>query len=378
MKYSIKPREIIHSLTPYVPGTPVENIKNRYGLKTVYKLASNENLCGVSENVIREIKENINEISYYPDGDALLLKNRLAKFFCVDEKNIILGAGSDELIMYICITFLEKGDNVIQSWPAFIRYLQNAKIMAATVKLVPLKNWKHNVKAIIDSIDNKTKIVFIDNPINPVGTYLDISNFEWFMKRVPKNILIVLDEAYFEFVDKKDYPDGLYYLKKFPNLIVLRTFSKSYSLAGVRVGYGICSFEIADWINRVRCPFNVNRVAQIAAAASLKETSLYKRKIAKIKKEREYLQKELTNAKIEFVPSNTNFILINVKQDSSIVYEKLCRKGVIVRPMKGIKEIENYIRLTISPKREVNKYVIKLLNEMRYQGLVWGQEVASL
>ena len=347
---------------PYLAGKPVEEVKRDMGLKSVFKLASNENPYPPSPKVLFQIKKKLKELNRYPDGNCFYLRKALAKEFKVSEKQLIFGNGSDEIIVLATRAFAGTSDEVIIAKPTFLIYEIASRVSGAKIKLVPLKDFRYDLKAMKKAVTKKTKIIFIANPDNPAGTYVTKREVENFFKGLRKDILVFFDEAYYEFVNRSDYPDSVSLLKKHKNIIFTRTFSKIYSLAGLRVGYGVASEEIIDILSRVREPFNVNSVAQVAALASLKEKAYYKEILKIINKEKAYLYKNFEKMGLSFVDSVTNFILVNVRRDSFDVFQKFLTKGVIVRDM-GFWGLDTFIRVTVGTPKE-NKRFIKALKEI--------------
>lgn len=364
---SIKIRKNLETLVPYPPGKPIEDVEREFNLTRVIKLASNENPLGPSPKALESIKKHLNEINLYPDGNAYYLKNDIAEKLGVPLENIILGNGSDEIIALTGQTFLDKDDEIIISERAFVRYQMAAQIQDAKWVSVPMIQFRHNFKGFISAISEKTKIIFFSNPTNPFGTMVTAKEVEYLLAYVPKHILIVMDEAYTEYIDDPQYPKSLNYLKEYDNLLVLRTFSKAYGLAGLRIGYGIGHPEIINGIDRVRPPFNVNRLAQEAARAALNDTE-HIEKSKKLNREGlQYLYRELDMLGVTYIPSYANFIMIDTGFNCMQVFDKLQRVGVIVRPMKGY-GLPNNIRVTVGTMEENQIFVeafAKVLKELK-------------
>ncbi|MDD3375641.1 MAG: histidinol-phosphate transaminase [Candidatus Omnitrophica bacterium] len=352
----------IFKVTPYPPGKPIDEVKRSLGLEKVFKLASNENPYPPSPKVLAQIAKESKMLNRYPDGSCFYLRQVLAKRFKVSQKQLIFGNGSDEIIIMAARAFAGRGDEVIVAQPTFLMYQIASRISGAIIKAVAQKNHRYDLKAIKKAVTPKTKIIFIANPDNPTGTYVTKKEVEMFLKGLRKDILVFFDEAYFEFVEKKDYPDTLNLLKQYKNIIVTRTFSKFYSLAGLRIGYGVASEELIDILNRVREPFNVNSIAQTAALTALEDKKYYTDVFKIIKKEKRYLCQQITKMGLTFVKSETNFILINVKSDSTKIFQQLLHKGIIVRDMTSW-GLAGFIRVTVGRTNE-NKYFIKALKEI--------------
>jgi histidinol-phosphate aminotransferase len=354
---------------PYVAGKPVETVKKELGLKRVIKLASNENPLGPSKLALKAIKKSLKNIYFYPDSNSSELKAAVAKKFGVSTNNVLVGSGSDELIELIAKAFFLPDDEIIASRHAFIRYQMAGTLMGSKVISVKMDGYKHDLAAMLEKVTGKTKAIFIANPNNPTGTYNSKTEVEALLKGIKaKNTaflpLVVFDEAYYEYARaNKDYPETLKYLSEYPNLIILRTFSKIFGLAGLRVGYGFASEQITDYIERIRPPFNINILAQEAAVACINDELQIKKSTALVREQKNYLYKELEKMGIEFVPSAANFILFNVSpMTGNDVFGKLLKKGVIVRAMDEY-ELPGYVRVSIGLKEE-NRMFIKALKEV--------------
>ncbi len=353
----------IYKIKPYVPGKPIDEVRRELGLKSVIKLASNENPYPPSPKVLAAMTKAAREVNRYPDGGCFLLRRTLARKLNIDDDQLIFGNGSDEIIVLAVKAFAAKGDDVIIAKPSFLIYEIASTLSGARLHQVPLKDFRYDLEAMKAKVNARTKIIFIGNPDNPAGTYITQRQAEDFLRSVPKSTLVFFDEAYFEYVQAKDYPDTLSLMKKYPNVMTTRTFSKMYGLAGLRIGYGIASREIIDILNRLREPFNVNSMAQAAAVAVLGDEAYY-RKIAKeVNEQRQYLYRSLERMDIAYEVSFTNFILVNVGGDSSQVAGVLClKKGVIIRDM-AVWGLKGYIRVSIGSASE-NKRFIKSLGEI--------------
>jgi len=352
----------IFKIKPYIPGKPIDEVKRELGLKSVIKLASNENPYPPSPKVLAAMNLALPGVNRYPDGGCFVLRRTLARKLNIDDGQLIFGNGSDEIIVLSVKAFASKGDEIIIAKPSFLIYEIAAVLSGARLHQIPLKDFRYDLEGMKAKINAKTKIIFIGNPDNPAGTYITQRQTEDFLRAVPKSTLVFFDEAYFEYVHAKDYPNVLGLMKKYPNVMIARTFSKMYGLAGLRVGYGIASPEIIDTLNRLREPFNVNSVAQAAAVAVLNDEAYY-RKIAKdVEAQRQYLYHALQELNITFEISFTNFILINVGGDSSQIAKALLKKGVIIRDMAAW-GLKGYIRVSIGNASE-NKRFIKTLGEV--------------
>ena len=358
MKQLVKPR--ILTIEPYCPGKPIDEVKRELGLKKVIKLASNETPYGPSPKVLKAITKAAREINRYPDGGCFYLRQALAKKLKVSANQLIFGNGSDEIIILALRAFVNEGDEVIIARPSFLIYEIGAKIVGANIKAVPLKNFDYDLEGMADAITEKTKIIFIGNPDNPAGTYMSQQRIANFLAKVRQNMIVFIDQAYFEYVLAKDYPDCIEFIQKYRNVIVIRTFSKMYGLAGLRVGYGVADPEVIDILNRLREPFNINSIAQEAALACLHDQAYYRRAAKNIEQQRQYLYQAIRKMGLRVIESVTNFILIDVKQKSETVSNALLKKGVIVRDM-AFWGLDSFIRVTIGSEEE-NKLFIKTLN----------------
>ena len=347
-------RKDLDKIRPYMPGKPIEEVKRSLGIKEVYKLASNE-LPFSPFYISKAIREEIKNINRYPESSCFYLRQRLAKQFKVKDDQIVFGNGSDEIITLTLRSFVDRGDEVIVAYPTFLIYEIQGVIHGAKIIKVPLKDLRYDLDAIVKKISAKTKIIFIANPDNPTGTYLNQKEIERFLKKVPKRVLVFFDEAYFEFAPA-DFPKTDRILKRKKNIIFTRTFSKAYGLAGLRIGYGITTSKVASIINKVREPFNINRFAQVAALAALKDKKFLKKVLSYTKKEKEYFYKELTKLNIDFRKSATNFIVVDFKKNTDALYNYFLKKGIIIRQLKGW-GLKNYFRVTIGKHKENVKFI---------------------
>ena len=353
---TIEIRDCIKALQPYPPGKPIEEVEREYGVTEAVKLASNENPLGPSPKAIKALKNNLNSLNRYPDGNAYYLKKAISEKFKISEERIVLGNGSDEIVMLLALAFINPGEEIIVSQYSFVRYKMGAQLMGARCIEVPLVDYQHSLGDFPHCVTSKTKAIFIDNPMNPIGTMATRKKMEKLLEKIADRILIVVDEAYFEYVKDKKYPNCLEYIDQYPNLVVLRTFSKIYGLAGLRIGYGFSSPEIINGIECVRPPFNVNSAAQIAGLAALSDNKFVKKSAKYNQKQKKFLYKELDNLKIKYIESHTNFILINLDSNGNQVSEDLMKKGVIVRPL-GDYNLNNFIRVTIGTEEENIKFI---------------------
>ncbi len=349
----------IFDIKPYVPGKPIDDVKRELGLKSVIKLASNENPYPPSKKVLAAMFKAASSVNRYPDGGCVQLRQALAKFLKVGPDQLIFGNGSDEVIVLAVKAFVAHGDEVIIAKPSFLVYDIAARLAGAKIHAVALKDFKYDLEGMKAKLSARTKIVFLGNPDNPAGTYISTKELDDFIKAASKETLIFIDEAYFEYVHAKDYPNSLAVIKKYPNVMVTRTFSKMYGLAGLRVGYGIASPVIIDILNRLREPFNVNSIAQVAAVAALSDQAYYKKIAREVEVQRQYLYRSLTGLNLKYENSCTNFIVIHVGGDSSQIANALLGKGVIIRDMSAW-GLKGYIRVSIGSASENKRFIAAL------------------
>ena len=343
--------EHIKTLIPYPPGKPIEELEREYGVSGSIKMASNENSLGPSPKAMAAIKQALANLHRYPDGSCYYLAESLAANLGVKPAQIVFGNGSDEIIALLAAAFLQKGDEVISSYPSFLVYPKVTQAQGGINRVVPLKEMRHDLAAILAAINPKTRLIFLDNPNNPTGTIFEKSEFEAFLSQVPDYVVVVLDEAYIDFVDPGKQIDARNYLNSDRPVVALRTFSKAYGLAGLRVGYGLMSEQIADCLHRVRAPFNVNQLAQIGALAALEDNEHYQKTLEMTKEGIAWLTEQLKNLGLKPFPTQTNFFLVDIEQDGKALYQALLKKGVIVRPMTAY-GYPRYIRITVGTQEE--------------------------
>ena len=355
-------RPEILKIKPYVPGKPVEEVERELGIKDVVKLASNENPLGPSPLAVEALRKSVDQVHFYPDGNCYYLKRALEKHWGHPPEELLVGNGSDELLTLIAQAYLQPGEEIVMGDPSFSEYDFAAKIMGGVVKKVPLKDYTHDLKAMAGEITEKTKMVFVCNPNNPTGTMVTRADVAEFMKNVPGDVLVIFDEAYYEYVDDPAYPDSLQYVREGRNVIVLRTFSKVYGLAGLRIGYAIAPKEIVSTVNRVREPFNVNLLAQRGALAALGDEEFLQKSRAANREGMQMLYRGLEELNLKYVPSQTNFIFIDTGRDCQDVFKKLLQKGVIVRT-GDIFGHPTFIRLTVGTL-EGNRKFLSCLKEV--------------
>lgn len=355
-------RRGLDKIENYTPGKPIEEVKRELGLSKVIKLASNENPFPPSGKVIKALEQGLKKINLYPDSRSFYLREFLSKKLKVGKGNLIFGNGSDELIVLALRAFVERGEEVIVGWPTFLIYEIQSKACGIKVVRSKLKGFRYDLKDILSKVTKKTKIIFIANPDNPNGTYLKDKEIWGFLKQVPRNTLVFLDEAYSEFAPE-DFPKSIKFLKAGHNIIFTRTFSKVYGLAGLRIGYGITKKKFVQAMDKVREPFNVNSLAQVAALAALNDKRYLRKTVDYIKREKKFMYEGLDKLGVRFVKSATNFVLIDLGNLSAKdAFNKLLYKGVVVREMSPW-GMDNFIRVTVG-KREENKVFLKALKNV--------------
>lgn len=322
----------IQGLPAYAPGKPIEDVKREYGLSKVVKMASNENPYGASPKVAEAITAAATETAIYPDGYGTQLRHALAMKHQVSEKQIILGNGSDEVIQFLCRSYLTADTNTVMATPSFSQYKLNATIEGANTVEVPVKaDGSHDLDAMLDQVNEQTRIIWVCNPNNPNGVAINQDAFVSFLKEVPNNCLVVSDEAYFEYVEDDAYPNTIAMVNDFPQLVILRTFSKAYGLAGLRIGYGVTSESIAQAVDPVRPPFNNNVIGHAAALAALEDDEFIQSCRKKNKEERDKVRAFFENRGMFVYPSETNFLLIETGIPGNKLFQAFLEKGFILR-----------------------------------------------
>jgi len=330
----INPPGHIKTIQPYVPGKPIQELERELGIKGSVKLASNENPLGPSPLAVRALRSGLKELNRYPDGSCYYLRNALSGKLNIDPDELIFGNGSNELIELAVRTYLCPGDEAIMAHPSFVVYSLIVQAAKGKSVVVPLKAWRHDLDAMASKINRKTRLIFIANPNNPTGTITTKTEMNAFMRMVPDSVLVIVDEAYYEYVSSPDYADTFTYLKKNKNVLILRTFSKIYGLAGLRIGYGISHKKISSQMNKVRQPFNVNSPAQAAAMAALEDAGHIEKSKRTNERGKHYLYRNLKALNINYIPTEANFIYITFPGDIvSKLHAQLLAEGVIIRPM---------------------------------------------
>lgn len=367
MDWSSRVRDAVRKLKPYVPGKPVEEVQRELGLTKVIKLASNENPIGPSPKAIEAAAKILPEAHRYPDDSYFRLREKIASVYNVPPEWVLLGRGSDEILLHVVQTFVEPEDEVIFSTPSFVMYEILSTLMGGVCIKVPLRDYTHDVRGLLDAISERTKIVFIDNPNNPAGTILREREVRSFLDEIPEGVIVVLDEAYKEFVESHDYPDSLSYVREGYPVIVLRTFSKAYGLAGLRIGYGFAQGEIARNLLKVREPFNVSSVAAAAAEAALDDVEFLERVRKTVWTSKRLMYRGLERLGLKYVPTEANFVLIDVERPAKEVADALLRKGIIVRPCEPF-GLPTHLRVDLGTPETVEQFVTAL-GEVLFQAL---------
>ncbi len=354
--------ENIKSIVPYPPGKPMDELEREYGVTNAIKLASNENAWGSSPKAIEAILETLADLHRYPDGSNFYLVQAIADKLGFSPDEVIIGNGSDEIIEFLVKAFVQNGDEVITSHPSFLMYQKVVQVRGGVNTVLPLKNMGHDLEAILINISDRTRLIFLDNPNNPTATIIKPVDLYGFLSKVPEHVVVVLDEAYVDFMDYDLQVDVYSLIKNSKGrcgVVSLRTFSKAYGLAGIRVGFGLMSAEVAGYLHRVRSPFNVNKLAQVAAVAALGDTEFYEKTLKGTKEGMEWLQKEITALGCTCYPSQTNFFLVDVGGDAADLYEAMLYKGVIIRSMKAY-GYSNVIRITVGTMEENQRLLTSL------------------
>jgi histidinol-phosphate aminotransferase len=367
MNYCDLAPSYIRAIAPYQPGKPISELERELGITGIVKLASNENPLGASPAAVAAMQEAIKTIALYPDGNGFDLKDALVKRYGVTHANVTLGNGSNDLLELAARAFLAPGDKVVYSAHAFAVYALATQAVGATGITVPAtKDFGHDLPAMLKAAkDGKAKMVFIANPNNPTGTFLSADELLTFMRGLPESILMVLDEAYNEYLPEDKRYDSVSWLKEFPNLIISRTFSKAYGLAGLRVGYALAHEQVTDMINRVRQPFNVNSVAQAAAVAALRDTSFVKKTFELNRRGMLQVTEGLTRLGLEYIPSFGNFVAFRIG-NAAAMYRRLLELGVIVRPIANY-DMADWLRVSIGLESENAKFLAALEKAMNQQ-----------
>jgi len=361
MKLSIP--DYILSIKPYTPGKPLEELEREYGIDDSIKLASNENPIGPSPMAIEAIKESIKKLNRYPDGSGHDLIRKISNHTGFSPQHIVLGNGSDDIIGMLAVSMLQPGDEVILPVPSFLMYEIMVRGAGATPVFAPLITLSIDLEEILKKITSKTRMIFLCNPNNPTGTVISKIDFEDFIHQLPSHVIVVVDEAYIEFVRDQTCVKSFEYLDNITPLVTLRTFSKVYGLAGLRIGYGVMPVEIANILNRIRLPFNTSLLAQVGAGAALDDKIFLEKVISLVHEGLDFLYDALNGLGVRYFPSQTNFFLIDVRKDADEIYESMLRQGVIVRSMKSY-GYPNYIRINVGLHEENVRFLKALEKSM--------------
>lgn len=356
-------RESVTKLRPYVPGKPIEDVKRELGLDDstpIIKLASNENILGPSPLAVQAVNRVLEQLWLYPDDSCFALKNKIAAHWEITPDMLVVGNGSDEIIHFLGLAFLdcERGDEVIFGEPSFVQYRATAMLADCTYHAVPLTHdMQHDLPAMKAKVNERTKLIFIANPNNPTGTTITHYEVAELLRDLPPHVIVVLDQAYYEYVTDEHSARGLDFVRQGHNVVVLHTFSKAYALAGLRVGYGIARPEIAAYLQQVRGPFNVNTLAQVAAIASLDDETQCSRALEVNEEGKEQFTQAFEAMGLSFVPSQANFVLVDVARDAKTVEHELMKRGVIVRTGFGM---PTFVRVTIGTRAMNERFISSL------------------
>lgn len=350
----------ILELKPYQPGKPIEELERELGITGSIKLASNENPLGPSPMAVEAVRESADGLHIYPDGAIYGLRARIAEFMNVSMGEVIVGNGSNEVLTMLVRAFVQPGETAVVSDYSFVAYRVILKGANVPTNVVPMTDgYVHDLRAMADAVDETTKIVFIANPNNPTGTHVGDEEFRWFLKTVSDDVIVVIDEAYVEYALADDYASGMTMRDLHPRLVVTRTFSKCYGLAGLRCGYGIAPAEMVGYMDRIREPFNSNTLAQIGAARALDDVAFVRSSVRANEVGREILEAglaELESKGVSWLRSQTNFLLVKMPVEGVEVYDAMLHEGVIVRPMAGY-GLDEYVRISIGTREETERCV---------------------
>lgn len=365
----------VRGLTPYQPGKPIEELEREYGIARAVKLASNENPLGPSPRALEALRRALSDVARYPDGSGYALKRKLSARLGVPTTGLTLGNGSSDILDFAVRAFVTAGAEVVFSEHAFAIYSILARAAGARAVEVKAEGWGHDLAAMRAAVGPGTRLVFIANPNNPTGTWLRAAALEAFVRDLSAHVVVVIDEAYFEYASHPatgaaDYPNALAWVERYPNLIVARTFSKAYGLAGLRVGYGVSQPAAADLLNRVRPPFNVNSLALAAAAAALDDEEHLRRTLAATQQGMDQLVRGLGALGLGHIPSVGNFVCVDLGQPAAPLYERLLREGVIVRPLANY-GMPNHLRVTVGLPEENDRFLkaLEKISDSGFRGI---------
>lgn len=356
-------RKGILKIESYIPGKSIEEVKKEFGNKRWTKLASNENLLGPSPKALTAIQKELPNIHLYPEGPCTVLRKAISEKFLIPEKEVVISNGADNLILMIANAFVNEGEEVVMADPTFSVYKNVTQIMGGEPVQVKLRDFTHDLETMLKKVTRKTKLVFICNPNNPTGTVISKEAFDHFLSKLPKRVIVILDEAYGDFVEDGSCPKGLIYVKEKRQIIMLRTFSKVYGLAGLRIGFAIGREDLIGCLYQVRDPFPVHRLAQVAAVAALRDEGHASRSIRLVHEGRQYLYRELERLGLSYVPSQANFVFVNFKRDSEEIFKALLKEGIIIRPGK-IWGYPTFARVTVGRMKDNFKFIKALKKVM--------------
>jgi len=358
----------VRELKPYEPGKPIGELQRELGIDDIVKLASNENPLGPSPRAVEAMRAQLDGVALYPDGNAFALKRALGEHHCIETRRITVGTGSDHILELVARVFLAPGRSAVMSRYAFAVYMIASQAAGAELRIAdarpgddPAQPYGHDLEAMLARVDETTRVVFIANPNNPTGTWLARAPLDDFMARVPRDTIVVVDEAYYDYVVpyEQDYPDSRALLERYPNLVVLRTFSKAYGLAGVRVGYALAGADVTDYINRVRLAFNPNSLGQAAAVAALADREHVKRTVELNRGELARVDGALRGMGLATIPSVCNFVTVDVERPGREVFQGLLGKGVITRPLDGY-GLPTHLRISVGLPEQNDRLVAAL------------------
>lgn len=356
------PRRCLKDLSPYIPGFSLEEAQRLGQSKLApVKLASNENCLGTSPLAKVALGKSFGQVYLYPESGAPLLKQKISRKLGLSPDNVLLGNGSDEVLYLLAEAYFEKNAEVLVAQPTFSTYRHVSVLAGASVKGVPLRDQTVDLEAVLKAVTRKTKMVFLCNPNNPTGTYFTDKQLRLFLNRLPRGVLVVLDEAYREYADSPYFPDSLRYVRDGWPVVILRTFSKIYGLAGLRVGYALASKPVIAAMESVRLPFNVNRLGQAAALAALDDDKHLRRSRQNNQAGKKYLYRQLKRMGLEYIPTQANFIMIHLAKPAKPVFGRLLEEGVIIRPLDSF-GLPNYVRITIGTPSQNQRLVRALKN----------------
>jgi histidinol-phosphate aminotransferase len=363
MTTSIRQQRGLDAIRPYVPGKPIEEVQREYGLEDVIKMASNENPLGSSSKALEALKGTLPRLNFYPDGDSYYLRHAIARHLAVEPEQVTVGNGADGIIMQTCMAYLDENSEVIVSQSSFPIYDIYTHVMRARLIKTPLKNYGLDLEAMAQATNDRTRLIFVCNPNNPTGTMVTATEVGAFMDKVPDHVLVVFDEAYYDFVDSTEYPDTLRYVREGrKNVMTMRTYSKVYGLAGVRLGYAVAEPEVLAPLNVVKEPFAVNLLAQVAGIAALEDEAFLKKSVAANHAGRAFLYGEFDRLGLRYVKSHTNFVLVEIGPQAKTVARTLLKKGVIVRPCTGY-DLPHFLRITVGNQAQ-NVRLIEALEDV--------------